>query len=161
METGWHCGGRRFDPVMLHQSIQRPTARKPVTVPPRFLNVDVDVESREPLDDLVAAMPSMAVLRNLRIGRKYYLSFEGPWFKNAPTPDEVLRRLTKAIGALRGEPRRLWRTALRREFNLGFDGGEDQIAYEIPSNTVESVARLGGSIGLTLYPIYEPSPKKR
>ena len=135
--------------------------RKPPRVPPRFLNVDVDVESRESLDDLVAAIPSMAVLRNQRIGRKYYLSFEGPWFKNDPTPDEVLHRLAKAIGSLRGEPRRLWRRALKREFNLGFDGGGEQVALEIHSTTVEAVARLGASLGLTLYPSYEPATKKR
>jgi hypothetical protein len=133
-------------------------ARKPTTVPPRFLNVDVIVASRERLDALVAAMPSMAVLHNVRHGRKYFLAFEGPWFNNGPTPDEVLRRLTKAIAALRGEPRRLWRGALKREFNLGFDGGERQAAFELPSKTIEAVAKLDGSIGLTLYPIYEPPP---
>jgi hypothetical protein len=103
----------------------------------------------------------MAVLRNLRIGRKYYLSFEGPWFKNGPTPDEVLRRLTKAIGVLRGEPRRLWERASKREFNLGFDGGERQAAFELRSTTIEAVAKVGGSIGLTLYPLDKPPPKKR
>jgi|SRR4051812_5389024 hypothetical protein len=103
----------------------------------------------------------MAVLRNLRIGRKYHLSFEGPWFKNDPTPDEVLRRLTKAIGTLRGRPRRLWQRASKREFNLGFDGGERQAAFELPSKIIEAVAKLGGSVVLTLYPPYEPRPKKR
>jgi hypothetical protein len=136
-------------------------ARKTPAVPPRFLNVDVDVESREPLDGLVAAMSSTSVHLNARKGRKHYLSFSAAWFKNDATPDEVLRRLTKAIGALRGEPRRLWRNALRREFNLGFDGGDRQAAFELPSKTVEAVARLGGSIGLTLYPPDEPPPKKR
>jgi hypothetical protein len=136
-------------------------ARKPTTVPPRFLNVDVDVESREPLDGLVAALPSISVHLNARKGRKHYLSFAGPWFKNDPTPDEVLRRLTKAIGALRGEPRRLWKRASKREFNLGFEGGERQAAFELPSKTIEAVARLGGSIGLTLYPLYRAPPKKR
>jgi hypothetical protein len=135
-------------------------ARKPTTNPARFLNVDVIVESREPLDAFVAAMPSMAVLQNVRHGRKYFLAFEGPWFKNGPTPDEVLRRLTKAIAALRGEPRRLWREALKREFNLGFDGGDRQATFELPSKTIDAVAKLDGSIGLTLYPL-ETLPRKR
>jgi len=117
---------------------------------PRFLDVDVDVESREPLHRLADALP-LVVLVTTRIRHKYVMSLEGTW--PALSLDQTLRRLTKMISALSGEPLRLWRRASKRSFNIGIVCGSGRAPpFSIASATIEGVAAVGGGIELTLYP---------
>jgi len=117
---------------------------------PRFLDVDIDVESREPLQGLANALP-LIVLFSSKVRRNYVMSLEGTW--PALSLDQTLRRLTKMISALSGEPMRLWRRASKRSFNIGFACGSDRAPpFSIDSATVERIAAVGGNIEVTLYP---------
>jgi hypothetical protein len=127
---------------------------------PRFLNVDLELESREPLELLADAMPSLTVLASFRVRRKYVLSLEGNW--SSITPDQTLRRLTRAVASLSGEPRRLWERASKRCFNIGFDCGDQRLPpFHIQSTTIEAVSKLDASVEITLYPVEKPRTRKR
>jgi hypothetical protein len=128
--------------------------------PPRFLNVDLDLESRGPLDLLADALPSLTVMASFRVRRKYVLCLEGAWL--SITPDQTLRRLTRAVASLSGEPRRLWKRASKRCFNIGFDCGDVRLPpFHIQSTTIEAVSKLGASVEITLYPAATPRTRKR
>ena len=118
---------------------------------PEFLNVDLDLESREPLGRLVDALPSLIVMFSARMRGKYLMSVEGPW----PTLplDETLRRFAKLISSLSGENRRLWQRASKRCFNIGFACGSRRAApFSIRSTTIDAIAAIGASVEVTLYP---------
>jgi hypothetical protein len=122
---------------------------------PEFLNVDLDLESREPLGRLSDALPSVIVMLSARIGGKYVLSLEGSG-SNLPL-DQTLRRLAKMISSLSGEPQRLWRRATKRSFNIGFACGSRRgPTFSVQSATIQAVAAIGASVEITLYP-----PRKR
>lgn len=121
-----------------------------------FLNVDLDVESREPLGLLANALP-LTVMFSARLRGKYVMSLEGSW----PTVplDQTLRRLAKMISSLSGDARHLWERASKRSFNIGFACGSRRAPpFSIRSATIEAIAALGGSVEVTLYP-YDNSPR--
>ena len=128
---------------------------------PEFLNVDLDLESREPLGRLADALP-LTVMFSTRMRGNYVMSLEGTW--PALPLDGTLRRLAKTISSLSGDARRLWQRASKRSFNIGFACGSRRAPpFLIQSSTVEVIAALGGSIEVTLYPYDElkrPRPKR-
>jgi hypothetical protein len=130
---------------------------------PAFLNVDLDLESREPLARLMDALPSLFVLLSTRMRGKYVVSLE--LSQPGLTLDQTIRRLAKMISSLSGQPRRLWQRATNRCFNIGFASGTARHpAFSIRSVTIQAVASLGASIGVTLYPYdkaYGRAPKRR
>jgi hypothetical protein len=129
---------------------------------PEFLNVDLDLESREPLRRLAEALPLLIVMSSTRMRGKYVMSLEAAW---ATLPlDGTLRRLAKMISSLCRDARRLWQRASKRCFNIGFACGSRRAPpFLIQSSTVAAIAALGGSIEVTLYPSDEwrrPRPKR-
>jgi len=126
---------------------------------PEFLNVDLDLESPEPLGRLADALP-LTVMFSTRMRGKYVMSLEGSW----PTVplDQTLRRLAKMISSLSGKARRLWHRASKRSFNIGFACGSRRAPpFAINSTTVKAIAALGGSVEVTLYPYDGGSPRRR
>jgi len=124
---------------------------------PEFLNVDLDLESREPLRRLAEALPLLIVMSSTRMRGKYVMSLEGAW----PTLplDGTLRRLAKMISSLSGDARRLWQQASKRSFNIGVAcGSRCAPPFSISSTMVEAIAALGGSVEVTLYPYSENRP---
>jgi hypothetical protein len=118
---------------------------------PRFLNVDLDLESRDALGQLVDALPSLDVMVSARMRGRHVLSLE------LATPglslDQTVRRFAKEISALSGKPRRLWQRATKRCFNIGFECGDRRAPpFLIQRASVEAIAALGASLEITLYP---------
>ena len=116
-----------------------------------FLNVDVDVFSKTPLDSLVAAFGREVLVNYVgREGRRYsaHLSLYEP--HNA---DAAIRRLVQLITKLQRPARQLWNQASNRVFNVGFQSGFCPQALEtaISSAAVKAAARLGASLTVTIY----------
>jgi len=88
------------------------------------------------------------------------MTLEGSW---ATVPlDQTLRRLTKMIASLSGEPRRLWQRATKRSFNIGFACGSRRAPpFSISSTVIEALAGCQGSIEITLYPYDRSSAPRR
>jgi hypothetical protein len=125
-----------------------------------FLNVDVDVFSRTPLDFLVAAFGGEVLVNYVgREGRRYSAHFSLYEPRNA---DAAIRRLAQLITKLPRPARQLWNQASKRVFNVGFQSGfrTQSLETEISSAAVEAAARLGASVTVTIYAAEETSPKE-
>jgi hypothetical protein len=124
----------------------------------RFLNVDLDVRSREDLTPLAEALePQVFALHVGRVGRGWMARFE--LSRQPKTADAAIRRLAAAVERLPARERARWRRASRREFNLGIQAAAEPPASEFPieADTVALVARLGGRLAVTLYA--PPAPR--
>ena len=118
----------------------------------QFLNVDLDVWSRSPLDQLVAAFGRrVRVLFVGREGRRYGahvgLSSSG---RNV---DTLVRALARLVADLPKTSRTLWDRAQSREFNIGIQAGHEPHSHELrlKADTLEAVARLNARIVVTTY----------
>ena len=67
---------------------------------PKFLNVDLDVESREPLGRLADALPSLLVLFSGRVRGRHMLSME--LSDPALLVDPTVRHMARTISRLSG-----------------------------------------------------------
>jgi hypothetical protein len=117
-----------------------------------FLNVDVDVFAKYPLEPLAAGLGDDVSLHYVGRGGRglFQLHFALYSPKNA---DLAIRGLAKVIGSLPRSSRRLWNNASRRVFNLGFQGGFKPYSreFDITEEAVAAISALGGTVKVTIY----------
>ena len=117
-----------------------------------FLNVDLDISSREDLASLAAALrPKLIALHVGRVGRTYRARLE---LGTQPrSPDAAIRRLVAAVQRLSVRQRACWRRATTRDFNIGIQAAEkpNDIEFPVASATVALVGKVGGRIVITVY----------
>jgi hypothetical protein len=120
----------------------------------RFLNVDLDIISKVPLDPIVEALGDRVFLLYAgRRGRKHGAHFELTGYSRQPQADRLIRRFVKCIEELPRSARRLWDTADVREFNIGIEATNRSPAFELRLRpaTLTDVARVNGQIVITVY----------
>jgi hypothetical protein len=117
-----------------------------------FLNVDLDISSREDLASLAAALrPRLFVLHVGRIRRRYWARLE---LRTQPRSlDAAIRRLVRAVESLPPRQRACWKRATSRDFNIGIQAAEEPRSSELPIGpaTVQMVGRVRGRIVITIY----------
>jgi len=117
-----------------------------------FLNVDLDLSSREDLAPLAAALERKLIV--LHVGRernRYHARFE---LRTQPSsPDLAIRRLAQAVQGLPTRQLARWRRATTREFNIGIQAAGEPHCSEFPvaAPAVSLVARVGGRVVVTVY----------
>ena len=117
-----------------------------------FLNVDLDLASRQDLAPLAKALQArLFALHVERIGQTYSARFE--LRRDPKTPDLAIRRLVAAIEALPRAARARWNRARRRDFSVGIQAADlpHSSEFVIGSETVAMVGRVGGRIVFTIY----------
>ena len=120
-----------------------------------FLNVDLEVYSRRPLDPFAAALEETArVLFLGKQGNRYLAAVElagSGWRKR---PDPIVMGLIRLIKGLPERARILWNTASERRFDIGCDSpcGSHAFALALKPATVAAIAEVNGTIGMTIYP---------
>jgi len=126
-----------------------------------FLNVDLDIRSRQDLDPLIAALGRrILVLHAARHGRTYTAHLE--LARSPKSSDAAIRAFAGLIRALPKGARRLWDTATVRDFNIGVQAAMQPHAYEIAlaHETIEAVSALRARIVLTVYAAEEAGTAK-
>ncbi len=117
-----------------------------------FLNVDLDISSREDLAPLAAALgPKLFVLHVGRLRKRYLARLE---LRAQPQSlDAAIRRLVRAIDGLPPRQRACWKRATSRDFNIGIQAAEEPRNSEFPIGpaTVQMVGRVSGRIVITIY----------
>jgi len=118
-----------------------------------FLNVDLDVFSRSPLDALAASFAGKAFpLYVGRHGNRYRAHFElsAAYRKSADTRITGLVRLVKSLPRA---ARTVWNQAYRRDFNIGIQAGREPYCYEVPLNpeTLKLVSSVDARVVVTIY----------
>ena len=135
-----------------------------------FLNVDLEVFSRERLAPLVEALgPSVHVLHEGRWGRRYAACLEvsGSYRLSA---DAIIRRMVRLLTKMPRSARVLWNRAQTRQFNVGIEAAARSRTFELPlgPETLRAAARVGAQLVVTVYapervpgPQAKPSKKRR
>jgi hypothetical protein len=117
-----------------------------------FLNVDLDISSREDLASLAAALgPRLIALHVGRVRRTYRARLE---LGTQPrSPDAAIRRLVAAVRRLPVRQQACWRRATTRDFNIGIQAGDEprHIEFPVAPATVSMVGKVGGRIVITVY----------
>jgi hypothetical protein len=119
----------------------------------RFLNVDLDIESRSPLDPIVEALGERVdVLYSGPMRRRRFLCLELALFHNKG-PDLKILAFCALIEQLPQAARRLWNSASRKEFNIGYDwrssGHYSQCVLR--PDTLRRISDVGASLVVTFY----------
>jgi hypothetical protein len=151
---------------------------------PHFINVDLEVWSREDLATFAAAVePRSVVLHVGKVRRKFLATIEAKSVR-ALTAEQTIRALLKVVESLPPGAGRLWRQAQSRVFNVGYEGGEFvSLLYERPVGSgrwyprgpgktagpcetslspelLRAVANVGGTIATTIYPPRREVPSR-
>jgi hypothetical protein len=117
-----------------------------------FLNVDLDISSREDLASVAAALgPRLIALHVGRVRRTYRARLE---LGTQPrSPDAAIRRLVAAVRRLPVRQLACWRRATTRDFNIGIQAGDEprHIEFPVTPATVSMVGQVGGRIVITVY----------
>jgi hypothetical protein len=122
----------------------------------RFLNVDLDIFAKVPLDAIVEAFgDDVIVLHAGRRGRRYsaHVELSHSGRESAQQADRVVRQLVRLVDRLPRRARRLWNQADAREFNLGIEAAARSRVFELRLHpaTLEAVAKVDGRIVVTVY----------
>jgi hypothetical protein len=125
-----------------------------------YLNTDLDLVAERDLTLLVSALtdrgvPSLSMFQ--RDDGRWQATFETEEvFRNA---DANISALLTAIEGLSPEPLSAWSACSVREFNIGYDCGDEPWAFtdQITTGTLTRITALGASLRITLYPIRNSS----
>ena len=120
-----------------------------------YLNTDLDLVAGQSLQALADALETRGVFPlhvALRDDQQWYSILETAEQFTQPEPNIVA--LLTAIEALDPQSRILWDACGIREFNLGYDCGDEPRAFNhgLTVSTLARMAALGISLRITLYP---------
>jgi hypothetical protein len=125
-----------------------------------FLNVDLEVFSRERLKGLVEGLGrSVHVLHEGAYGRKYAACVE-LWGSGCGQPaDTLIRRILRLLNKMPRSAKRLWNGAQVRQFNIGIQAAFKPRSFElaVQPDTLKAVARLGARVVVTVYAAESPT----
>ena len=152
---------------------------------PHFINVDLDVWSREDLAPFADAVEARSVVLHVgRVRRRFLARIEAKSGRAPTSPERTIWALLKVVDALPPAARRLWKRAESRVFNVGYESGEFvSLLYERPLGSgrwypkragapaaacetslspelLHAVARVGGIIATTIYPPRREIPSR-
>jgi len=120
-----------------------------------FLNVDLEIESSEDLQPIIDDLgEDVSVLHHGDNGSSFnFVSFEVKPFGERDV-DGIISSFCSFIENLSPDVRLIWDKSHSKKFDVGFQSGDFPRSYqtEIRADTIESVAKLGASIVVTIYP---------
>jgi hypothetical protein len=118
-----------------------------------FLNVDLDVCSKSDLQPMVTALGRKIIALYVGHDEGRYYSAHLELARMPKTADTTIQGFGALIRALPRAERRLWDTAVVRDFNIGVQAALQPRSYEIPlsSKTIEAASKLKARIVITVY----------
>ena len=121
-----------------------------------YLNSDLDLVASVPLADLAAELESRGVFP-LHVEQ----FDDGLWHSTLERddcdhtePDANIAEILTAIEALPPAAMETWNACTKREFNVGYDCGDEPWAFNqgLSNETLRRMAECGATFRLTLYP---------
>jgi hypothetical protein len=120
----------------------------------RYRNTDLDLTSPGDLTALAGAFQTSGV-PPLHVTRGddgfWYASFET--YEPYTEPESNIAAILVIVDALPGPLRFLWNGCTRREFNIGYDCGDEPRAFQqgLSAELLGRMAAAGASLRVTLY----------
>lgn len=119
----------------------------------QYLNTDLDLICDLDPATLVAELESRNLYVHVTPGDDglFYVLCED---SNDTEPEPNIVRLLDSIEALSAPARDLWDRCAKREFNIGYDCGDEPWSFNqrISNNVLRRMADSGASFRITLYP---------
>jgi hypothetical protein len=128
-----------------------------------FLNVDLEVKSKDDLSPLLASLGrKVNILHHARIGRWYWLRVD--LYRQPRNPIEGIKLFCGLIKSLPLSSKKLWDDAQVREFDIGIQVGLNPSSTEwlLDARTISMMASVNARVEVTLYspthPLIRVSP---
>ena len=121
----------------------------------RYINTDLDLECPHNLSSLARDFEARGVFA-LHVEQ----AKEGDWFACFETeqtytdPDSNIAAMLDVIESAEDSIQRLWLECSLREFNIGYDCGDEPWAFNqgLSNATLKRLAEVGATLRFTLYP---------
>ena len=123
----------------------------------RFINVDLDVESKAPLDYFSAQMANGTEVTILHCGengeRGFLTRLECADGGDTCEPDSVINRFCEYVENLDERAKAEWNTSYMKSFDLGFEFEGNTYVYQSPirETTLSRLSSLGASLAISIY----------
>jgi len=127
---------------------------EPTEIRTAFLNVDLDIWSRTPLERLVTAFGRQVIVLNVgEENGRWGAHLEHATNGSRSDVDTAIQRLVRMVERLPSDVRKVWDRAERREFNVGIQSGVTPYASEfrVEPGTLEAIARVNARLVVTVY----------
>ena len=123
--------------------------------PPRYLNTDLEIDSREDMTPLVKEFgEDVFVMYNGEWGKNFRCSFEVN--ESMAHANEAISYFSMLIESLSKESQKLWDSALKKVFAVGFESGSvEKLELDIEPYVLERAAKLGAKLTIVVYPDYD------
>ncbi len=137
---------------------KREKARSPRPSTISYLNTDLDLVAAHDFALLTNALSERGVdpLGGVQEGDdgQWYAVLETRDYPQPNEPEVTIRVMLDAIEAIDGPAKTLWAACSKREFNIGYDCGDEPWAFNngLSHATLSRIATLGASLRITLYP---------
>ena len=122
----------------------------------RFINVDLDIESRKSLDHLCHELSSSDIHHLVcEPGeRGFFARLECSNGGETSDADSVINKFCDALETLDERASAEWKAAHRRCFDLGYETSGSDLCWQsdLRHETLSRVVALGASISFTVYP---------
>ena len=128
-----------------------------------YLNTDLELTSRDDLTALSRVFKSRGFF-SLRVMHHE----DGCWYATFETsdhhtdPESCIAAMVAAVETLRPRHRSIWDSCTQREFNIGYDCGDEPWAFNqgLSSELLGRIAAVGAALRWTLYPDREEVPPR-
>jgi hypothetical protein len=120
----------------------------------KFLNVDLEILSRTPLDALVAGFgENVDVLHVGKCGLTYMASLQVCGSGYQRRAEGLIHRFVAIVSALPRSSRKLWDNALSRKFDVGIKAAAKSRVFALPlgAEALEAIVSVDGSLVITVY----------
>ena len=143
---------RRFEGPARQSSGQR--RRRQDDGETRFLNVDLDIWSTQPLEPLVEAMGRRVMVLHVgQEGRRQGAHLELARSATGTTADQLIRGFIALVKQLPRTARASWNRANVRSFNVGVQSASRPFSFEVPleARTLQAIASVNAQLVTTVY----------
>ena len=119
----------------------------------RYLNTDLDIESKEDLTPLIEAFgKKVFILHHGLIQGMQHASFELS-YDHSSIPDEVICSYCDLIENLPPTAKMIWDQCFTRIIDIGVESGSSPNCYrfEVRQSTISRVSAVGASLAVSIY----------
>ncbi len=120
----------------------------------QFLNVDLELESKQDISLLVADLKKSAVV--LHYDKDEYRQLARIESKGEVTsPDKAVNHLCELIESCSRAALKQWLSCSKRTFDLGFESGTSPKCFNqaLQVDTLLRISAIGAGVEITIYPV--------
>ncbi|NMM40687.1 hypothetical protein [Pseudoalteromonas arctica] len=120
----------------------------------QFLNVDLELESKQDISLLVADLQKSAVV--LHYDKDEYRQLARIESKeDVSSPDKAINHLCELIESCSRNALKQWLSCSKRTFDIGFESGTSPKCFNqaLQADTLLRISAIGAGVEITIYPI--------